>query len=73
MLLSKQIAGLAKKLKDEAMSRPYVGTLIPNVADDERFWATMVELLEIVLHREDYVIAKREQLKGDADGGALTR
>lgn len=65
MLLSKQIADLARKLRDEASVRPYIRTLIPNVVEDDRFWAMVVELLEIVVHREDFVVVERHRVKGE--------
>jgi hypothetical protein len=59
VLLSQQIGELARKLRAEAAGRPYVATLIPQVVDDETFWTMVVELLEIVLHRDDFVVVRR--------------
>ncbi len=65
MLLSKQIAGLATELCEEANSRPYVKTLIPQVAEDQVFWTVVVEMVEIILHRHDFVIVERSRVKGE--------
>ena len=65
MLLSKQIANLATELRDEATSRQYVKTLIPEVADDHLFWTVVVEMVEIVLHRHDFVVVERYRVKGE--------
>ena len=63
MLLSTQIADLATELCEEANSRKYVKTLIPLVADDRVFWSVVLEMVEILLHRHDFVIARRELVK----------
>jgi hypothetical protein len=62
MLLSKEIAAVAIDLKNESRSRPYVRALMPEVVDDDAFWAMLIEIFEIVLHRRGYVIARREIL-----------
>ena len=67
MLLSKQIANLAAELRDEASRRPYVKTLIPQVAEDEVFWRLIVEMLELVIHRQDFVVVERHRVDGNLD------
>lgn len=70
MLLSKQIAGFAAELKSEAQKRAYVNRLIPDVADNEHFWSMIVELLEIVMHRHDFVVVERRRVnleRGEVD------
>ena len=62
MLLSKQIMDLAQELREESAVRPYVRTLIPDVVDDKHFWTMIVEMLEIVVHRNDYVIVDRSRV-----------
>jgi hypothetical protein len=59
MLLSKQIADLAVELCGEAAERKYVKALIPQVAQDQLFWAVVLEMVEIILHRHDFVIVER--------------
>jgi hypothetical protein len=73
MLLSKQIDDLAVELCDEAASRQYVKTIIPQVADDHLFWTVVVEMVEIVLHRHDLVIVERHRVKGESPNQTETR
>ncbi len=65
MLLSKQIANLAVELCEEARFTP-LRTIIPQVADDQLFWTVVVEMVEIVLHRHDFVIVERHRVKGES-------
>ena len=64
MLLSKQIANFAIELCEEAAKRNYVKALIPKVAEDRLFWAVVLEMVEIVLHRHDFVIVERHRVRG---------
>lgn len=72
MLLSWQIADVARKLRDEAAARPYVRTLVPHVVDDEQFWAVTLELLELVIHAEGYVMVERDRVKDAPESASST-
>lgn len=71
MLLAKQIEMLSLELRDEAARRPYVRTLVPQVADDALFWTLVFEMVEIVVHRHDYVLVERSRVKGEPDPPVL--
>ena len=42
-----------------------VQMLMPEVVQEDGFWRMMIELIEIVLHRRGYVVARREHVRMD--------
>jgi hypothetical protein len=64
MLLSKQIEELACDFQQEAKARPYLRTLIPDLAGNKNFWQLVLEVLEIILHRKGYLIVRRSVVEG---------
>ncbi len=62
MLLSRQIDALAEDLLEEARNRPYIHTLLGNLAADGSFWRLLLEMLEVTLHKRGYVIVSRNVL-----------
>jgi hypothetical protein len=64
MLLSKEIEELACDFQGEAEQRPYLRTLLPELATNKNFWQLVLEVLEIILHRRGYLIVKRSIVEG---------
>jgi hypothetical protein len=56
MLVSKEIDVLARGLAAEVHARPYLRATLPKVAEDMVFWRMLLEVTEIVLHKNRYVI-----------------
>jgi hypothetical protein len=58
MLISKEIDALSRGLVAEVEARPYLRATLPQVAEDMVFWRMLLEVTEIVLHENGFVISR---------------
>jgi hypothetical protein len=64
MLVSKEIDTLARGLAAEVHARPYLRATVPQLAEDMVFWRMFLEVTEIVLHKNGYVISRTPETGG---------